>query len=122
MKRYDTIHSLGNCKVVDFELSSYKKGKYIADKSHFTPVSELAKSVVGQSIGKTDLSRYDFADGSDNGMELPVARRRPELAELSVDVKRQQAKVKETLELQQRYNAARRHAEGALNNEASSKE
>lgn len=122
MKRYDTIHSLGNCKEVDFELSEYVTGKYISDKSHFTPVSELAKSVVGQSIGKTDLTRYDFADGTDNGMTLPVARRRPELAELSVDVKRQQAKVKETIELQQRYNAARKQAEGAFKNEASSKE
>lgn len=121
MKRYDTIHSLGNCKAIDFELSEYVIGSYISDKSHFTPVSELAKSVVGQSIGKTDLSRYDFADGTDNGMTLPVARRRPELAELSVDVKRQQAKVKDTLELQQRYNAARKQAEGALNNEANKK-
>lgn len=112
MKRYDTIHSLGNCKAVDFELPEYVTGKYISDKSHFTPVSELAKSVVGQSIGKTDLARYDFADGTDNGMTLPVARRRPELAELSVDVKRQQSKVKETIELQQRYNAARKQAEG----------
>lgn len=122
MKRYDTIHSLGNCKVVDFELPEYETGSYISDKSHFTPVSELAKSVVGQSIGKTDLSRYDFADGTDNGMTLPVARRRPELAELSVDVKRQQAAIKDTLELQKRYNAARKQAEGALKNEASSKE
>lgn len=122
MKRYDTIHSLGNCKLVDFELSEYVTGNYISDKSHFTPVSELAKSVVGQSIGKTDLARYDFADGTDNGMTLPVARRRPELAELSVDVRRQQSKVKESVELQQRYDAARKQAEGALKNEASSKE
>lgn len=122
MKRYDTIHALGNCDSVDFELPEYVVGKYISDKSHFTPVSELAKSVVGQSIGKTDLARYDFADGIDNGMSLPLARRRPELAELSVDVKRQQSEVKENLELQLRYNAARKQAEGALKNEASFKE
>lgn len=98
MKRYDTIHSLGECHVVDYELSEYKKGPYISDRSHFTPVSELAKSVVGQSIGKTDLARYDFADGVDNGMDVPLARRRPELAEMSVDVKRQQKKVRQQIE------------------------
>lgn len=97
MKRYDTIHSLGNCSVVDFELPEYVTGSYISDKSHFTPVSELAKSVVGQSIGKTDLSRYDFADGTDNGMTVPISRRRPELAEMSVDVRKQQAKIKDML-------------------------
>lgn len=102
MKRYDTIHSLGDCQIVDFELSEYKKGPYISDRSHFTPVSELAKSVVGQSIGKTDLSRYDFADGVDNGMDVPLARRRPELAEMSVDVRRQQRKVKDKLSEAQR--------------------
>lgn len=122
MKRYDTIHSLGVCRIVDFENPEYVTGSYISDKSHFTPVSELAKSVVGQSIGKTDLARYDFADGTDNGMAVPVARRRPELAEISVDIRRQQAEVKESLELQQRYNAARKHAEGDAGNEASSTE
>lgn len=102
MKRYDTIHVLGNCKVVDFELPEYVVGKYISDKSHFTPVSELAKSVVGQSIGKTDLSRYDFADGTDNGMSVPVARRRPELAEMSVEVRRHQKEVSEKLDTARR--------------------
>ena len=97
MKRYDTIHSLGNCKLVDYELSEYVTGEYISDKSHFTPVSELAKSVIGQSIGKTDLARYDFADGTDNGMAVPVARRRPELAEMSVEVRRQQNEVSDKL-------------------------
>lgn len=98
MKRYDTISTLGECKFIKYEVSEYEKGKYIVDKSHFTPVSELAKSVVGQSIGKSDLARYDFADGTDNGMEVPVARRRPELAEVSVDVRNQQKKVKEKIE------------------------
>lgn len=102
MKRFDTISTLGECKIIDYKLSEYEKGKYIVDKSHFTPVSELVKSVVGQSIGKSDLSRYDFADGTDNGMEVPVARRRPELAEMSVDVRNQQKKVKEQVETAQK--------------------
>lgn len=98
MFRYQTIFSIGKKKFIDYEAPKYEKGKYIVDKSHFTPESELAKSVIGQSIGKTDLARYDFVDGTDNGMSVPVARRRPELAELSVDVKRQQKAIKDKLE------------------------
>lgn len=125
MKRYDTIHSLGDCRIVDFELPEYKNGDYIADRSHFTPVSELAKSVVGQSIGKTDLARYDFADGVDNGMDVPLARRRPELAEMSVDVRRQQRKVKEKLSEAERIAKLQSEAEAVyaskkVANEASS--
>lgn len=98
MKRYDTIHVLGNCEIVDYEENDYVVGNYISDKSHFTPVSELAKSVIGQSIGKTDLARYDFADGTDNGMKVPVSRRRPELAEMSVEVRKQQKEVRKKIE------------------------
>lgn len=98
MKRYTTIHILGNCEVKEVKLPLYDKGAYIVDKSKFTPVSELAKSVVGQSIGATDLARYDFPDGKDTGIEVPIARRRPELAEMAVDVRNQQANVKAKLE------------------------
>lgn len=108
IKRFQTINSLLGSKVVDYEIPSYVKGKYIVDKSHFVPVAELAKSVVGQSIGKSDLSRYDFADGKDNGMSVPVARRRPELAEMSVDVRNQQKAVSEKVEAAKRYSEYRK--------------
>lgn len=97
MKRYVTINVLEGSSTYDYLEPDFVKGDYVVDRTHFTPVSELAKSVVGQSIGMTDLSRYDFADGQDNGMQVPVARRRPELAEMSVDVKRQQKKVKDKI-------------------------
>lgn len=120
MKRFDTISTQGECKIINYKLPEYSKGKYIVDKSHFTPVSELAKSVVGQSIGKSDLVRYDFVDGTDNGMEVPVARRRAELAEVSVDVRNQQEKVKEKIETAQKvaeFQALTRKAANETNKE-----
>ena len=77
-------------------------------------------SLLGQSIGKSDLVRYDFVDGTDNGMEVPVARRRAELAEVSVDVRNQQEKVKEKIETAQKvaeFQALTRKAANETNKE-----
>lgn len=103
IKRFVTVNSILGSKIQSYEVPEYKVGDYICDKSHFVPVSELAKSVVGQSIGKTDLARYEYPDGVDRGNAVPVARRRPELAELSVDVRRQQENVKSKVDAAHRY-------------------
>lgn len=93
MKRYYTIDSIAGSKTFDYKFVEYEKGAYICDRSRFIPVSELAKSVRNESIGAADLGRYDFPDGKDDGRDVPIARRRPELAEMSVEVRRQQKEV-----------------------------
>lgn len=122
IKRFNTINVLLGSKLETVDIPDYDKGAYIVDRSKFTPVSELAKSVIGQSIGKTDLSRYDFADGKDNGMSVPVARRRPELAELSVDVRRQQEHVKQAVGELQKYQEFKKLTQGEVSSESSSKD
>lgn len=98
MKRYYTIDVIEGSNTFDYKFEEYEKGPYVCDRSRFIPVSELAKSVRNESIGATDLGRYDFPDGIDDGREVPVARRRPELAEMSVEVRRQQKEVADKIE------------------------
>lgn len=98
MKRYFTIDVIEGSKLFDYKMCEHEKGPYICDRSRFIPVSELAKSVASKSIGAADLGRYDFPDGKDDGRSVPLARRRPELAEMSVEVRRQQKQVRQQVE------------------------
>lgn len=102
MKRYYTIDSISGSKTFDYKFREYEKGPYVCDRSRFIPVSELAKGVRNESIGATDLGRYDFPDGKDDGRDVPIARRRPELAEMSVEVRRQQKEVADKIETAQK--------------------
>lgn len=102
MKRYYTIDSIEGSKTFDYKFKEYEKGPYMCDRSRFIPVSELAKSVRNESIGAADLGRYDFPDGRDDGRVVPIARRRPELAEMSVEVRRQQKEVSDKIETAKR--------------------
>lgn len=123
MKRYYTIDSIEGSKTFDYKFKDYEKGPYMCDRSRFIPVSELAKSVRNESIGAADLGRYDFPDGRDDGRDVPIARRRPELAEMSVEVRRQQKEVAGKIEDAKRMAEFKRLAvQGAKANETTSKE
>lgn len=98
MKRYKTIDVIEGSKTFDYQIPEHVTGSYICDRSRFIPVSELSKCVRNESIGAADLGRYDFPDGRDDGRDVPIARRRPELAEMSVDVRRQQQEVKSKID------------------------
>lgn len=120
MKRYYTIDSIEGSKIFDYKFKEYEKGPYVCDRSRFIPVSELAKSVRSESIGAADLGRYDFPDGRDDGRDVPIARRRPELAEMSVEVRRQQKEVAGKIEDAKRISEFKKLA--VSGSEGSSKE
>lgn len=64
-----------------------KTDKSITDRSHFVPTSEAVKGLNGRAFTSDVInSAYDFPDGVDNGMAIPMSRSNPgvDLSELSV--------------------------------------
>lgn len=86
MKRFDTITSYGNLQVIDYTLPVTPKTDYIVDDSNFIPMSEAVKQLGANNIGANDIKNYyDFPDGEDNGMEIPISRTKngKDIAEIS---------------------------------------
>ena len=107
MLRYNSVCFFpGQCATYDFSPCKKEYGPSIVDKSHFVPISEQVKALAfsGSTGGQ---GCYDFADGRDNGMVLPVHRRKNvDLAELSQEVRRNQDIVQSNLKAAVDYDKA----------------
>lgn len=60
--------------------------EYVVDDSCFIPMSEAIKQLGSNNIGSNDIKNfYDFPDGQDNGMEIPITRTKngKDIAEIS---------------------------------------
>lgn len=90
-KRFKTISALGDMELVDYEETFADIGESVADVSSYVPISDQVRSL---PAGDISLQLYDFPDGKDNGMKVPLARQRGvDLAELSTEIRNQQEDV-----------------------------
>ena len=86
MKRFATIAPFGAQKVVDYEQSYVADfGESVTDDRYFTP--REVQPLVAAPMPSPVL--YDFPDGRDTGVSLPVSRKKGvDLAEVSSEVLR----------------------------------
>lgn len=86
MKRFATITPFGALKVVDYEQNYVTDfGESVTDDRYFTP-REVQPLVAAPTPSP---ALYDFPDGKDNGVSLPISRRKGvDLAEVSSEINR----------------------------------
>lgn len=98
MKRFDTVCVTGVMSVVDYDLPVVSYDETLTDKSHFIPTSEAIKRLSASgALSDAEVSQnYDFTDGHDTGMKVPVGRMRGlDIAEVSNAVKAEQQAVRD---------------------------
>lgn len=85
---------------IDVEIPIKEFDQSITDPTFFTPVGSLIRKLNSQDriAMSRDPNLYDFPDGKDNGMEVPLHRRKGvDLAELSEENNRLRQDVVESL-------------------------
>lgn len=95
--RLDTVSAVDGSRVIEYSIPEKKYGEYCVDRSHFQPISEAVKQLTaGQSAGGIlpDVY-YDFPNGRDTGMRVPVDRLHgiSDITEISTAVREQNAKL-----------------------------
>lgn len=74
MRSYHNV-TMFSCDVVDFEQCEKDYGEYVVDDSSFFPMSEAVKRVTGGTLSSDQVkSMFDFKDGKDSGVKIPVDR------------------------------------------------
>lgn len=89
MKRFNTINVEEKLSLVDYELPKTPSSNYVVDDSNFVPMAEAVKQLGVNNTGAEDLiSCYDFPDGNDNGMTVPLSRTKngKDIAEISSSI------------------------------------
>lgn len=74
---------------------------YIVDDSSFIPISEAIKQLKGNNVSAGEIEQtYDFPNGRDNGMSIPLSRRTDvkDIAELSSGIMEQAEQLSTKLE------------------------
>lgn len=92
--RYNTISNIpGVMQVVPHEFDLHQDFEpSITDKSHFVPIADAVRSLKAGSISP---EHYDFPDGKDNGMAIPLSRQRGlDISEVSEAIVNQMEDVK----------------------------
>lgn len=98
MKRFNTINVEDKLSLVDYDLPKTPNSTYVVDDSNFVPMAEAVKQLGANNTGAEDLiACYDFPDGNDNGMSVPLSRTKngKDIAEISSSI---MAQVDETTE------------------------
>lgn len=74
--RLDNSFCHTNHKKKIYELPKTPETSFIVDDSSFVPLSEALKQLdnVAPLSSEQEAKFYDFADGSDNGMSIPINR------------------------------------------------
>lgn len=64
------------CELIDYELPKTKDSPYIVDDSSFVPISEALKQLSNVApLSDSEMNKYyDFADGTDTGISIPITR------------------------------------------------
>lgn len=124
LRSYSIINSVKSCKlknITDEEkiaaiMGNWKNGDNctsIADMSSFIPNSELMRKAARE--GAMGQGLYDFQDGKDNGMKVPVARMKgADIAEISEAIKAEQGEMKEKVKSAQEKAEAEARAKASL--------
>lgn len=124
MKSYRRITSIKSCELTEIKseekkaaiLGNWKNGDNcisIADMSSFIPNSELMRKAAKE--GAMGQGLYDFEDGKDNGMKVPVARiKGADIAEISEAIKAEQGEMKEKIKSAKEKAEAEARAKASL--------
>lgn len=95
-------HEIGN---VEYSLPVTPDSEYIVDDSSFVPMKEAIKqlSTVGSSSDSLK-PYYDFQDGKDTGIEVPITRTKDgkDIAEISSHIMEKVGEISEDIELQKK--------------------
>lgn len=74
MRSYHNV-TMFSSDVVEVEQPKKDFGNYVVDDSSFVPMSEAVKRVTAGALTPEQIkSMYDFADGKDTGVKIPVDR------------------------------------------------
>lgn len=113
-KTFATSNSSGDIEIVDVPKITKDMSRSITDRSQYTPDSEAIKRLVAtgnQALTSPQLlAYYDFSDGKDNGMRVPVTRiKGKDIAEISTAIKAELDevgnKVKDEMEKKKLYDS-----------------
>lgn len=127
-KTFATCNSTGDIAIVDVPVFHKDMSRSITDRSQYTPDGEAIKRLVStgsQALTSPQLlAYYDFSDGKDNGMRVPVTRiKGKDIAEISTAIKAELDevgnKVKDELEKKKLYDSLAGTAADAAANAAS---
>lgn len=91
----------------------------LADKRYFEPVRESVKNIPSGSLSDSGL--YDFPNGKDNGMQVPISRKKGvDIAEVSQSVRKDTEKVRSKIKEQQEINEVQKQIDDLKTNNKSS--
>ena len=104
MKRFKCISVFGSTFDSEYTVPVCPVGERIVDDSKFIPMSEAVKQLSKMPPLSSGVIEgyYDFPDGRDDGRKVNVARMRPEIIELSVDIRKQNEQLKKDLKKAQK--------------------
>lgn len=96
MSKYITLNTVNMfSKLQRFEVDTKHNmttinAPYCIDDSKFCPTAEALKNINGTPLTDEQIANsYDFPDGKDNGMSLPIGRGRfSDITELSTEVQK----------------------------------
>lgn len=118
MKTYDTINSSGTLQKIDAperKTKGKETCKSITDKSSFIPNSELMKKKLTM-LGINTKALYDFKNGQDNGMQVPISRiKGADIAEIEQAIKQDNKNIADAKEKAEAAQRAKEQATAEYN-------
>lgn len=103
VSRLDTLnHAIGNS---EYSLPVTPDSEYIVDDSSFVPMKEAIKQLSAVGSSSDSLKPYyDFQDGKDTGIEIPITRTKDgkDIAEISSHIMEKVGELTEDIESQKR--------------------
>lgn len=96
-------HEIGDFK---YKLPKSPDTKYVVDDSSFIPMSEAVKQLGTTPFdGDAYKSYYDFADGKDSGIAIPVSRTKDgkDIAEISSNIMEEVNNIADKVEKEKKF-------------------
>lgn len=93
-------HGYTKGNVIEYELEARKWDPSITDPTFYTPVGSMVRKLTSQDRVAIQNQRqlFDFMDGKDTGIELPVSRKKGvDIAELSTEIREQTKSAKKRI-------------------------
>lgn len=95
-------HEIGD---IEYDLPKTPDTQYIVDDSSFVPMKEAVKQLTAIGSSSDSLKPYyDFKDGNDTGIEIPITRTKDgkDIAEISSHIMEKVGEITEDIESQKR--------------------
>lgn len=126
IKRLATVNTTDGAKWINYELPKTPNTEYIVDDSCFIPMAEAIKQLKGSRPMTDEEIKmcYDFPDGVDNGMEVPIHRKHgiADITEITQDIVNKTHEISEKVEQAKAEEKANAEFNAKLNAISSPKE